>query len=86
MECPTNVTDGMTDGIQYEAPACIDHSDIRKKKVIGMLYLLIRDHMPFGELSQMLRQNIDPITQDIVYTNEHILAAAEDLFERYIAK
>ena len=57
-----------------------------EERVIGMLYLLIRDHMPFGDLSQMLRQNIDPITQDIVYTNEHILAAATDLFERYIAK
>ena len=57
-----------------------------KVKVVGMLYLLIRDHMPFGELAQMLRQNILPITKDSVYSNEFILQAAEDLYKRFIEK
>jgi hypothetical protein len=57
---------------------------LAKKKIIGLFYLLIRDHMPFGELTQMLRQSIEPITIDTTYTNKYILQAAEDLYNRFI--
>jgi hypothetical protein len=57
-----------------------------KKKVVGMLYLLLRDELPFGRLAQLLRQNVVPITEDTTYTNKILLNLAEDLYQRFIEK
>ena len=54
-----------------------------KRKVVGLLYLLIRDEMPFGALAQLLRQMTIP--QDLPYLDDNILKAAEDVYEKYIA-
>jgi hypothetical protein len=56
-----------------------------KDKVVSLLYLLLIDIMPFGELEQLLRQNVIPI-EERPYYNTVMLHAAEDLYKRYIEK
>jgi hypothetical protein len=63
----------------------IDSSE-HKDKVISLLYLLLRDKMSYGELEQLLRQNIEPVTADTVYANGLLLNIAQDLYWKFITK
>lgn len=56
-----------------------------KEKTVSLLYLLLAEVMPYDDLAQLLRQNVRPVNQKTYY-NEHLLAAAEDLYERFIKK
>jgi hypothetical protein len=59
--------------------------DCPKVKVVSLLYLLLIDIMPFGELEQLLRQSVIPI-EERPYYNTVMLHAATDLYKRYIEK
>ncbi len=56
-----------------------------KKNVIGLLYSLMWSHIPYGDLAQILRQNVGDVEDD-GYSDEFLLQAAKDLYERYIVK
>jgi len=56
-----------------------------KEKMVSILYCLIKDYLPYGVLAQMLRQNVNPITQDTPYSNKILLKLAGDLYDRFIA-
>jgi hypothetical protein len=53
---------------------------INERKVVGLLYVLMRDHMPVGDVAHMLRQ-ITPSNVD-----NCLLKVAEDLFDRFFVK
>lgn len=50
-------------------------------KLIAIFYLLIRDHLPAGELIKLVN-NARELNEEPQYTNPHILSLAEDLVER----
>ena len=53
-----------------------------EERVVGMVYLLIRDHLPYNVVAQMMRQIVN--FESAVYTNQHILDAAKELYRKYL--
>lgn len=53
-----------------------------EERIVGMVYLLIRDHLPYNVVAQMMRQIVD--FENAPYTNEHILDAAKELYMKYL--
>jgi hypothetical protein len=60
------------------AGACIM---LNNEKVVVLLYLLIRDHLPAGEVIKVVN-DIRDMQEEITFTNKDILSLASSLADR----
>lgn len=56
--------------------------ELTKNRVIALLYTLCRDELPTGTVTKIVNDIVDSRASSFDFTNKHLQALVEDLYER----